>query len=456
MPVRLDYWLKYTRSLKKISCQFAPQTFIVKISICFMKRMVKRFRRWISNHTALISLRIKLPKCSSDTFQSLLEFQRYPPSLKNFAIYQQKAQDPKFSTYGRVVSAFSRLSNLESLTLSGSCLLNAVQALFKKIPGLLGIRKLNVQVSEGNFLGPLFDLNHCEVLRNLKHLKVSRIDGRRDLTLLGDCPSLESLSVKGAIGVEGLKLISQFLRKLENSLKTLKIDIAHAYEAETEGEIKRLFSSASELRELTKFKFRVKNTAPLFGLGKVMISPTVVENLEGIFTKAVKLESFEWEMPRVLGPGIIMDFIRLLDGSALTLKKLKIDHPSIHMERSHELTLWSFLKRLRSIEKLHMIGMNIMTENFWVRLVDILRNMKGLRSLGWGYMVRDFKEEWFVREFVKLAKKNGLEEIEIESLQADVEGYDGVSLKEILRVNPAFVRVSDNIRGLLGIGRESY
>jgi len=68
--------------------------------------------------------------------------------------------------------------------------------------------------------GPTFDLNKCQILQNLRHLKISNIVEGKDLSKLTNPPAhLESFDITAAVGLSGLELISQFLGLLANLKK---------------------------------------------------------------------------------------------------------------------------------------------------------------------------------------------------------------------------------------------
>jgi len=458
-PGRLDLWLKYGRGLQSVNYQFVAQRLALRTSMASFRRQIQQSLRLLPKHHRLEILKIRLAKSNPEVLESLLEFQRYPPSLKTFAIYQQKAADPQQWSEDRVVSAFSRLKSLESLTLSGPDLLQIAEVLLKKVPVLLNMKKLNVQGFEVKFFGPTFDLSKCQTLQNLRHLKIANIDESNEtlLSVLAKPPQLESLDITAVVGPHGLLLITEFISLFNKSLKSLKIGITYAYEAQTQEKIKNLFSKISQLELLTSFKFIIKNMAMSFAHSKVTLSPEILKDLRGLFSKPVKLESFEWEIPGISGPGIILDLLKSLEGSCSTLRKLKILHPFVDLEKSQELWICNFIRNLKSIEILYLAGFKIMEGSFWMNLVDCLQGLKLLRYLRIGDVTEGFEERWFTKPLKKIAQKKGLEILAIDSSYRpgmdegeDIEEKEEqpIYLEEVMKVNPALRKVSENVRAL--------
>jgi len=434
-----------------VNYQFAMQMFAVQDSISRFDKEIQLCLKLLPQHRDLVRFKIRLPQSSPQTLESLLEFQKYPSSLQNLAIYQQKASYARLANADLMISGFSKLKSLESLTLSGVALLNTAEVILEKVPSFLNVKKFNVQHAEIHSFGALFDLDKCQTFKNLRYLKVGNIAEMSPLTLLANPPQLESLDIAAAVGMSGPGLISQFISLFSKSLKSLKMDIQYAYEAGTEEKIKTLFRKISELEMLTSFKFKVKNTAPPFAFPKVNLSPEIIEDLKGLFFKPVKLESFEWEVPRISGPGILLDLLKFLEESRRTLRKLKIFHPFMDLEKSQENWIINFLQRLEKIEALYLTGFEIKEEAFWAELVSSLKEMKSLKSLGIGSVTEGFQEEWFTKPLMKLLQIKGLEILNINSaFRPEMEEIveKPINLKDIMKVNPALKEVSNNIRAL--------
>ncbi len=215
--------------------------------------------------------------------------------------------------------------------------------------------------------------------------------------------------------------------------------------------IRVLFNQISELELLTSFKFKVNKSVPSFSFQQFNISPDIIENLKGLFLKPVKLKSFEWEIPRISGPGILLDLLKLLEGSCGTLRKLKIFHEFMDLEKYQEVWLFNFLRRLEKIEELYLTGFDIHENRFWIDFVDSFMGMKALRFLWIGIVMSGFKEDWFIKGFGRIIQKRGLEVLKIESsFRAGLgEVREPLFLKEIMKANPSLKEASNNIRQLL-------
>jgi len=444
-PARLDLWLKYGKGLKDVNYRSNTQMFGAKASIPLVEREIQCCLKFLPQHRDLTRFEIRLPQSTPKTVESLLEFQRYPPSLRLFALDQQNAGDLNDLNNDRMATAFARLKSLESLALVGKSMLKVALVLLGKVPSLLNIKTLNVQ--QGGVLGSgsLLDLNDCQSFKNLQHLKIGSIAEDKALAKLTNPPRLESLDIAAKVGVQGLGLISQFVSLFSKSLKSLELEVRHTYESESEEKVQSLFSKVSELEMLTSFKFKVDQD---YSSKIVNLSPEILENLKGLFLKPVKLESFEWKVPGISGPGILFDLFKLLEGSCLTLRNLNILHPIIDMEKPQKVWLLNFLQRLESIEVLHLSGFNITEEAFWVDLVDSLKEMKLLRSLKIEYVTSNAREEWLIKSVITMLKKKGLEMLRIGTSFLGVAEKGTLNLKEIIKTNPALKEVSDNIREL--------
>jgi len=147
-PARLNLWLKLGKNLKDINFQFVPQLVAFEKSIVLFEREIQQCLKYLPQHRNLATFKIRLPNSCRKVIESLLQFQRYPSSLKNLAIYQQRAVYAQKVNGNLMVSAFSRLKSLESLTLSGPYLFNTAEVLLDNVPSLSKIKKLNVQVFE--------------------------------------------------------------------------------------------------------------------------------------------------------------------------------------------------------------------------------------------------------------------------------------------------------------------
>jgi len=164
----------------------------------------------------------------------------------------------------------------------------------------------------------------------------------------------------------------------------------------------------------------------------------------------VKLESFKWQVPQLSGPEILLHLLELLEESRFTLRKLKIFHLFTELEKSQEARLLNFLQRLESIESFYLTSIDI-KEALWVDLVSSFQEMKSLRVLGIGCLMRGLKQECVTKPLRKILQKKGEEVLGIDSSfryqLAEIE-QEPLDLKEIIKVNSVLRKVSRNVREL--------
>jgi len=182
---------------------------------------------------------------------------------------------------------------------------------------------------------------------------------------------------------------------------------------------------------------------------RVTISPEIIDHFKGLFTKDIKLESFEWDLPRVSSPEAVFNLMNLLEQTAKTLKKVIIRRSFlVSLEKSEEVILVNFLRKLESIERLSLNFVEMRTKAFWDEVIDIVTNKTALRSLVLGIGHQGFEEDWLVDSLVKIARKRGLEELRILPGTSFVSLKQPLDLDEVMKINPSLKSVSNSIRGI--------
>ena len=227
----------------------------------------------------------------------------------------------------------------------------------------------------------------------------------KTLEALKNCYNLSHFSLNINLkGDELLKPIAEFIKGM-SQLEYLQISLINENLFSTNSDCGEICKQIGSLQRLRSLKLRFKTKRSLY---PSCILSNFIPHLSGLFTKTIKIETFELECNQIYFAEALQDLIQTFGNSASFLRNLKIDfNNAFYIPKIHQL----ILNLLQNLSDIRTLEINCLDVNDSKSLKDIAKTICSLKYLT-EFFMGEIKGRVFTSEFcdavTAISSKKGL------------------------------------------------
>jgi hypothetical protein len=439
-------WLKHARRLTTFDyitpplCVDFPQgksSSLAKI----MPKLLHEMRR-----DRIKNLNVTHKLSDENVANSLLEFQRYPSTLKSFN-FDCRNYSSEWSTQS--LGSLGHMRDLRSLALAFRNQTDILDPMISSLENMSQLEHLKIEFFDAlNQKDQIPFEKLSEGLRNLNSLELKFDIWPAGLsTFLGKIETLplSKFCLETAIQDENkLREIKRLLSCLGN-LEYLKLKITKDSMFQSKDLIRDLMDKVASLRGLKALN--IEFLVPGLSEKRDIIGEldeAVIPALRNVFLKAYKLEKFSFHCNQVSNRNAFMSLLGFAAGRiAPNLKKLSLNVGRFVPEESELRQIAHFTEHLVNIESLKLNSIVGLMSQGMQNFLDAVQGLKYLKVFEIYELKGSLNKKIFVSAIEKLLSKRGLEKFDCcltwDIKEAGARRAKGcqIDLKKLLEKNPS-------------------